>query len=799
MVSGRGFFCAVAILLTVSVAADELCLPEFVWSASKGGKVISTADAKQLRFNHGTWIYARPKQSLRFDGFGRLTFHARTLASTPKRLEIRLVRLLPPKDSLTYRTEFSIGQEWQEYTIFLRRGNEYPVNGACSYFAEAQSPAEHDLGRGGFLQELVFLSSPGAVIEIIPGSLGPEIMPPSKKVRPVLEHMKTLPLVAPFRFAEVGAPDAILLAENGVAHFKVSAAPGLEFAASELCRILKQATGADFHRTSDKDLPQIQLKVVPVPGPDTFQSTGRSNGIVITGNSRRALLFGVYAFLEKAAGVRWFTPFPHGELIPHLSKLSLPEFSDASTARIPFRRMHYCMYLKRSDALEHAAAVADWAVKNRFNIVLDRFRASPGAVTEFYRKRGDFPRLPDIPAHNYHALIPPARYGKTHPEYYAFNRDTGKYQVKDSQLCVTNREVIRLIAKKAADFFRNNPGERLFPLLQEDGHARWCQCRKCEAVMPTTGGTFAGSSERNVYLANQVMEILRPQFPDKGVIIFAYSFSIEPPRKLVPAPGVEVLYCFYSDDKPQLRPWETDDAELFLRWKQYPEVKLWYYSYHYLHQHLRMATPEALTGAFRFFASTGLAGSVQESQEYWGAPDGYLTYLGARLGWEPFLDEKELRRDYFSGLYGAGGAEVQRAFELLCDAMISRSGKLLYVGWMFFPAFSDEQIAKINACYVRAAKAVQHDVRAKKALEDARLYFRNLVLTVYAARTLDMYYRNPSPEAYRVATQALNQLDASGAKLFEQHLMADFGKGRILAHWREILDKAFHRDFPTQR
>lgn len=188
-------------------------------------------------------------------------------------------------------------------------------------------------------------------------------------------------------------------------------------------------------------------------------------------------------------------------------------------------------------------------------------------------------------------MIPPARYGKTHPEYYAFNRDTGKYQVKDSQLCVTNREVIRLIAKKAADFFHNNPGERLFPLLQEDGHARWCQCRKCEAVMPTTGGTFAGSSERNVYLANQVMEILRPQFPDKGVMIFAYSFSIEPPRKLVPAPGVEVLYCFYSDDKPQLRPWETDDAELFLRWKQYPEVKLWYYSYHYLHQHLRMATP----------------------------------------------------------------------------------------------------------------------------------------------------------------------------------------------------------------
>lgn len=142
---------------------------------------------------------------------------------------------------------------------------------------------------------------------------------------------------------------------------------------------------------------------------------------------------------------------------------------------------------------------------------------------------------------------------------------------------------------------------------------------------------------------------------------------------------------------------------------------------------------------------------------------------------------------------------MQRAFELLCDAMISRSGKLLYVGWMFFPAFSDEQIAEINACYVRAAKAVQHDVRAKKALEDARLYFRNLVLTVYAACTLDMYYRNPSPEAYRVATQALNQLDASGAKLFEQHLMADFGKGRILAHWREILDKAFHRDFPTQR
>ena len=710
-------------------------------------------------------------------------------------LRVYLERALSPEDRRTYETLFTLGPEWKHYSIFLSRGNEYPINGICCYVGsieEVQTPAEHDLGAGGYLEKLVFFASPNAEIEIIPETLGPEILPPSEKVQEVLDHMNETPLVHPFRFAETGKRDAILLAENGKAFFEISAQSGTEFAAQELQRVLNQATGADFPISSEKKLPQIRLEVFPQSGPDSFQCTGNSDGIVIRGNSRQALLFGVYSFLEKAVGARWYSPRPYGEVIPRLSRLSLPEFSDESTARIPLRKMHYCCPFSSDlpDLKEHVACVADWAVKNRFNTVLERFNAP----SDFYSKRGNFLRLTAIPSHNYHMLIPPSVYGESHPEYYAFNQAAGKYQVENSQLCVTNCDVIRIIAEKAREFFRNNPEEPCFPLMQEDGYSLWCQCPECEAVMPTSGGIYSGSTDRNVYLANQVMELIRDEFPDKGIIIFAYSFSVEPPKKVIPAPGVEIMFCFYSDDRAHLRPWESDTvAEYYLRWQEYPDVKLWFYSYHYLFQSLRMSTPDALTGSFRFFETVGMKGSSQESSVSWGTPDAYLIYLGARLGWDPFQDEAVLRKDYFEGLYGAAGAEVQRAYELICDALISRSGKLLYVCWAFFPAISDERIAEIEACYERAAQAVENDPRAMEALKDVRLYFKNLVLTVYAARRIDSYFRSPSPEAYHAAIAALDELDQSCLPLYEQYLL---GSRTMMPHWRDGINSDFQRKFP---
>ncbi|WP_176013129.1 DUF4838 domain-containing protein [Victivallis sp. Marseille-Q1083] len=736
-----------------------------------------------------------PQKGVRLDDFRYLTLQMRSTDGGSHRIVLWLKRRLNGEEN-AFATHLAVGPEWREYRLALNRGNELPQDGCFGYWRDRPG-REPDLAKGGELAAVKLFSDVPAGIEFQPPVLTAAEAPLSEELRRLKGRVENHPLEAPFRFRETQPEVSIVLARGGQSEWSIAIGEGADetvcFAAAELAKYLQQVTGATFpvvERTAGK---AIVLSADLQGRKDGFRSRGAREEIEIVGDSPRGLLYGVYDFLEKAAGVRWFAPFDYGEVVPSRSELTLPGFLDESAPAMEMRRSHYCSWWGREDFRTHGMAMADWAVKNRFNIALERFETDqPDGVEKFYRQRGGYLRMQWVPGHNFHLLIPPAVYGDSHPEYFAFNRATGQWQVEESQLCVSNPEVQRLLAEKAGEYFSANPQEKFFPLFQEDGYALWCQCPACEAIAPTPAGKFSESSDRNIYLANRVCRLIQEKWPDKGVITFAYSFSARPPRREVPAPGVRVLYCYYTDGFPEKEPWSTKCAPELLEWSRLTRGNLAIYTYHYLHTGLQMAEPEALAAAFRFFSQLEVKGSVQESAECWGAPDAYLIYLGGRLAWNPWIDEAALRKDYFAGLYGPAGASMQRYFETLVPAMRFVPGEQTYIGWSFFPAIPDEALAVMDAALSRAEQEAGGDARAARAVAVQREYFVLLQRVTAAARLLEEYYREPDESGLSAIDAALAAMTGAARPLWDKHALSHYGEEQLLGHWGDYL----HRIYP---
>ncbi len=112
----------------------------------------------------------------------------------------------------------------------------------------------------------------------------------------------------------------------------------LRSAYHELTAYTVKRTGADLplcNKESGADLVRIHLgqtervrKMHPMPGgmaDDGFViQVPDAKTVIIAGPTDDGALFGVYAFLERFAGVRWLFPGPLGEDVPKGKNLSMP-------------------------------------------------------------------------------------------------------------------------------------------------------------------------------------------------------------------------------------------------------------------------------------------------------------------------------------------------------------------------------------------------------------------------------------------------------------------------------------------
>jgi hypothetical protein len=237
---------------------------------------------------------------------------------------------------------------------------------------------------------------------------------------------------------------------------------------------------------------------------DGFMLLSGDRSFSVLGAAGKGTLYGVVTVLEDYLGVRYYAanactwPERHNlSLPPGINRLENPSFRYRQTQS----------YSLREDTL--------YKIWNRLEEPKEIFAGGYWV-------------------HTFDRLLPSAKYGTGHPEYYSLingQRRPGSA----SQWCLTNNEVFEIVAQKIDSIFKANPDQKMISVSQNDGNFTNCQCENCKRIDDENGGP-SGSI---IYFLNR----LAARFPDKEFSTLAYLYSMNPPTNIKPLPNVNIMLC----------------------------------------------------------------------------------------------------------------------------------------------------------------------------------------------------------------------------------------------------------------
>ena len=307
------------------------------------------------------------------------------------------------------------------------------------------------------------------------------------------------------------------------------AIPSEQFAAVELQKLLEESVGTKLPMQSKPPEPLHNIFVGPSPalesssvcfkaddlGDEGLRIRIETNNVAIAGGRPRGTLYAVYEFAERYLGVRFLT-FDH-TYVPKLQ-----------SRQIPCETWHYVPpFTFRCSSYKENADHPEFASRLRMNTVTHHEKL--GGVTR-----------QSLISHSFFQLLPVDQYGKEHPKYFALV--DGKRQLKvgggGPELCVSNPEVIEIVARNVIKELDQNPKQRNFSVSQNDNDA-YCHCERCEAINQREG-TPMGS---HLAFVNAVAERVERKYPDVKIGTLAYWYTRKTPKTIKPRRNVQIQLC----------------------------------------------------------------------------------------------------------------------------------------------------------------------------------------------------------------------------------------------------------------
>lgn len=481
----------------------------------------------------------------------------------------------------------------------------------------------------------------------------------------------------------------LVLVENSQPRAVVVCAPVDQEAAQELVHYVEKATGAKLTITSSAlggtqklivgagACPLEVRKDVQKLGGDGFLIRTLSDGsLALAGAGRDGTAFAVYTFLERYLGIRWLWPGDLGESVPKREELRIPQVSFQQEPAYIWRD------LGPGGALW--GPMDKWTAERKLGVSEQHQRAE-----KLWERHNRFGGVLIYGGHAFGAILPPAKYGPTHPEYYALVDGQRKWEHFDgkhgTQPCTTNPEVIRLTVEYARHFFDQHPEYEAFAISLNDGGG-FCECERCRRLdtgkIETTaddpeggkGGKKAVITDRVVTFANQVADAVAKTDPAKKLILFAYGPYKQPPVRVKTHPNLIIQYTFHasSDWNP-----ETETS-------QYRETGAWSGAaqhlgvYEYFIQgnwpDLPRLMPEPIQRSVARLHEQGYRYYQTQSGDGY-AINGLNYYILGRLLWKPSDDIGAIQTDFILNGFGKAAPAVARYFRRLEEAWKDMKGR----------------------------------------------------------------------------------------------------------------------------
>lgn len=274
--------------------------------------------------------------------------------------------------------------------------------------------------------------------------------------------------------------------------------------------------------------------------------------------------------------------------------------------------------------------------------------------------------------HTFDKLLPSDVYGKAHPEYYAYFKGK-RHPGKASQWCLTNPEVLEIVAARIDSIFKANPDQKLICVSQNDGNYTNCTCPSCKKI-DDEEGSFSGSL---IHFINK----LAARFPDKEIATLAYLYTMNPPKNIKPLPNVVIMLCDI-DCKREVALTENASGQYFMKalegWSAISNnLFVWDYginfdnylspfpNFHILQPNIRTFRDHHVNMHFSQIASNR-GGDFAELR----------TYLVSKLMWNPDIDVDATMQFFLNHYYGEAGHYIYRYLKMIEGALMGSNKEL---------------------------------------------------------------------------------------------------------------------------
>lgn len=462
--------------------------------------------------------------------------------------------------------------------------------------------------------------------------------------------------------------------------------PCEEFSATELQAFIREATGVQLPII--KESQNSSDKIISIGNTELFKSLNIEldkeeynldgfriknvgDKIFICGARDKGTLYGVYDFLEKFAGVRFF----------YADKIKVPKATDLSV---------YDMDIKEIPEIRTRSFYTSMVDKDELYTTRLRMVSLYGTAVEAYG--GSMYDDMYVYAHNTTVYVPPEKFLTTHPEWFYDNGSGTVYDICMSlgvnldgtvdKACDESPFSVMVEALKAT--IKERPQVKYFSICQTD-IPFGCPCEICRERDKLEYGGRSGILIRFVNAVSteleKWMEEEYPQGREIKLVTFAYSYTNTPPIRqngewaVVPkdniciwfASGHNLAYSLSDSRQPQ------QHIEAIEQWKEKAKsIFYWDYRVNYREYYLYMPGLTTLQEDIKYLVKINTEYAFLEAASGdTGDPVNWLmnlhAYIASKLMWNSNYDVVSLINEYLEFVYGDSESIVRNVINLFED------------------------------------------------------------------------------------------------------------------------------------
>jgi hypothetical protein len=566
---------------------------------------------------------------------------------------------------------------------------------------------KHNSPRKKLFKKLGLLAMCGSSF-ISAQALNPLTNPALNKVR-----LQKAPVHAPVELIKNGKAEAVVVipalppskAKNKKAMLKLYALN--KKAANDLIKYLKEVTGASLPlQTSDQPIPKgkklillgespltkakgISTENLPLEG---FKIQTFDNGVAIVGrlpgkqenynlgggyytvneSAAQSLYFGVYDFLERFCGIRWYYPGANGTYIPHKQDIIIPPCTYTDWPEFKKRTgAHWIFYTP-------AKSISNFAGTRKFSRY---FRAGDSSYVEF----------------GCHSPLNFGIHAAKQPECFELS-NSGK---RDSSYpCYGNPETAKLMFEDLVNFYEK--GDKR-PYLSSNSGKPWCaptegrvvvsppdkpvacNCKFCRKLWRKSLGSMGNASEVLAQFTKNYAEMIAKKWTDKKVLFLPYmNYLTCPPSTILPdnvVPFVCLTYGTANQKEKYVMQYNTKALRDWSKAVGGNKVLIWEYlcwpaentslpfQYPHVIKDFYQKNRDKILGTF-VDGHLSMKGKRAFNDKTPGGEWTYshpTIYCWYRLMWNPDFDVDAALDEYCDLMYGTAASPMKKIMKILTD------------------------------------------------------------------------------------------------------------------------------------